>query len=87
MRFQPCRIHLLKVIYVKNDSLEPLVMLVEFFPEISGVLKHTQNTSPSYGLDRQMSTPICNCSTIRDVNRFMRVELTAVVVSSPAERR
>ena len=63
-------------------------MLLKFLPEISGVLKHTQNTPPpSYGLDRQMSTPICNCLTIRDVNRFMRVELTAVVVSTPADRR
>ena len=38
----------LKAIFVKNDSLEPLVMLVNFFLKFSGC--SNTKTPPSYGL-------------------------------------
>jgi len=41
--FQPCRRHLLKALFVKNVTFEPLVMLVKFLPETSWCPK-TPNT-------------------------------------------
>jgi len=32
--------HLLKAIFVKNDSLEPLVTIVKFLTDILGMFKH-----------------------------------------------
>ena len=48
IRFKPYRGHILKAVFVKEDSFEALVMIVKFLSEISGV-ETPKTSSPSYG--------------------------------------
>ena len=55
------------------DSLEPLVTLVKFLPEISGVEEAPKTPPPSYGPDRKYN---CITSMTADLVDFQVIDFS-----------